>query len=67
MFSQIRDAAYSVALTVSLEQAKLLAGDRLAGATDHYVRRNQRLVADACEAIRRAYAPFAQPTGGSNP
>ena len=67
VFSQVRDAAYSVALTVSLEQAKLLAGHRLAGATDHYVRRNPGLVADACTAIRRAYAPFAQPTDlGSN-
>jgi integrase len=67
VFSQVRDAAYSVALTVSLEQAKLLAGHRLAGATDHYVRRNPDLVAEACAAIRRAYAPFEQPKlEGSN-
>lgn len=60
-FSQVRDAAYSVALTVSLEQAKLLAGHRLAGSADHYVRRNPTLVAAACKAIRQAYAPFMKP------
>lgn len=58
VFSRIRDAAYSLALTVSLEQAKLLAGHRLAGAADHYVRRNPQMVAEACREIRRAFAPF---------
>lgn len=58
VFSRIRDAAYSIALTVSLEQAKLLAGHRLAGAADHYVRRNPQMVGEACKEIYRAFTPF---------
>ena len=55
VFSQVRDAAYTVALTVSLEQAKFLAGHRLSGASDHYVRRNAQMVAGACAAIAKEY------------
>jgi integrase len=54
-FSQIRDAAYSVALGVSWEQAELLAGHRLPGSSDNYLLRNPQLVAQACAAIGIAF------------
>ena len=55
-FSQIRDAAYSVACkTTNLDQARVLAGHRLPGSVDHYVRRRPDFVKDACEAIRKAF------------
>lgn len=47
-FSSIRDGSYTVALGVSLEQAKLLAGHRMSGSTDHYVRRNPEMVKSVC-------------------
>ena len=55
-FSDIRDASYTVACqSVSLDKAKILAGHRLSGATDHYVMRNPGFVQDACAAIAKAF------------
>jgi hypothetical protein len=54
-FAQIRDAAFTTACRVSLDQARVLAGHRLPGAVDHYVLRDPQMVADACAAIRAAY------------
>jgi integrase len=42
-FSQLRDAAFTVAATTSLDQARVLAGHRIGA--DHYVRRNPQFVA----------------------
>lgn len=54
-FSWIRDAAYGAALSVSHAQAELLAGHRLPGTADNYLRRNPQLVADAWAAIAKAF------------
>ena len=64
-FSWIRDAAYTTALqSTSFDKAELLAGHRLPGTADAYLRRNPQLVAPACEAIRTAfYAAKAKPKG----
>lgn len=55
-FAHIRDGAETAAIEggADLTQAKLLAGHRV-GISDHYVRRNPKMVADACEAIERHY------------
>ncbi len=54
--SDIRDAAYTVACrSVSLDKARILAGHRLPGSTDHYVQRNPQFVAEACTAIAKAF------------
>ena len=56
VFSRIRDAAYSIACqTASLDKAKILAGHRLSGSSDFYIRRNPQFVAECCEAIRKAF------------
>jgi integrase len=60
-FGQIRDAAFTVACRVSLDQARVLAGHRLPGASDHYIRRAPQFVAGACEAIRAEF--YAKPEG----
>ncbi len=56
-FDMIRDGAYSAAIEggADVNDARLLAGHRLAGVSDAYVRRNPRMVARACAAIERAY------------
>lgn len=55
-FSMVRDAAYTIACqTVSLDKARVLAGHRLPGSSDHYIKRNPQFVAEACEAIRREF------------
>lgn len=55
-FSWIRDAAYSIALgRSSFAEAEMLAGHRLPGTADNYLRRNPQLVAKACQAIREAF------------
>lgn len=55
-FGDIRDAAYTYACrAVTLDKAKILAGHRLSGSTDHYVARNPQFVAPACAAIREAF------------
>ena len=56
-FSWIRDAAYSTAMQATdFAKAELLAGHRLPGTADAYLRRNPHLVATACDAIHKAYA-----------
>ncbi len=54
-FAMIRDAAFTTACRVSLDQARVLAGHRLPGAVDHYVLRAPQFVADACKAIHDAF------------
>jgi integrase len=55
VFGQVRDAAFTIACRSGLDQARVLAGHRLPGASDHYVRRNPAFVAAACNAIRAAF------------
>ena len=55
VFPQIRDAAFTTACRVDLDQARVLAGHRLPGAVDHYVLRRPQAVADACAAIRAEF------------
>jgi integrase len=57
-FAEIRDAAFTCACRIGSDPARVLAGHRLPGATDHYVRRDPQFVADACAAIRKEYGPF---------
>jgi integrase len=55
-FSMIRDAAFSIACSAgSLEAARALAGHRLPGVTDYYLKRNVGFVAAACDAVRAAF------------
>lgn len=63
--ADIRDGAYTEAVQgegVEFVHAQILAGHRAAGMADMYVRRNPRMVAKACEAVRQAYilAPAAK-------
>jgi integrase len=60
-FAQIRDGSFTTACRVSLDQAKILAGHRLSGATDNYVLRNPQFVAEVCAAIRHAYVSKVRP------
>lgn len=55
-FDTIRDGGYTAAIEggASETHAKLLAGHSVR-MSDHYVRRNPKMVADACEAIERHY------------
>ncbi|HEV2294070.1 MAG TPA: tyrosine-type recombinase/integrase [Tepidisphaeraceae bacterium] len=56
VFSMIRDAAFTIACRAStLDQARVLAGHRLPGASDHYIRRAPQFVVDACRAIRAEF------------
>ncbi len=54
--SDIRDGSYTAAVEAGadLTHAKILAGHAV-GIPDHYLRRNPKMVADACEAIARHY------------
>ena len=61
-FSHLRDAAYTLALKVSWQQAEMIAGHQLPGTSDHYLRRNPGLVKEACEAIRAGYLPRPRKT-----
>ncbi len=56
-FEFIRDGAYTAAVDggASVDQAKMLAGHRVAGVSDYYLKRNPRMVAEACAAIEQAY------------
>ena len=55
-FDNIRDGAYTAAVDggADVNQAKMLAGHRV-GISDHYLKRNPAMVADACRAIGEAY------------
>jgi integrase len=54
--SQLRDGAYTAAASanVNSEICRLLGGHRC-GIQDHYVRRNPKMVAPACDAVRDHY------------
>ena len=56
-FDQIRDGAETASVLggADVAHAKLLAGHAISGMTDKYVKRNPKMVADACEAIRAHY------------
>lgn len=64
--SDIRDGAYTAAITggADANQAMLLAGHRT-GMKDAYVRRNPKMVADACAAIEAAYFDDADQIDGA--
>lgn len=55
-FAHIRDGAYSAAVEggADVVHAQILAGHKT-GVQDHYIRRNPRMVADACDAIEKHY------------
>jgi integrase len=55
--ADLRDGAFTEAVQgqgVQFNHAQILAGHR-SGMADHYVRRNPKMVAEACEAVRKAY------------
>jgi hypothetical protein len=58
-FADVRDGAYTAAINEGAhpDHARILAGHRVAGTTDHYVKRQPRIVADACAAIEKVYFP----------
>jgi integrase len=52
-FCMVRDAAFTIACAeTTSDMARVLAGHRLAGAVDNYVRRAPMFVRPACDAIR---------------
>lgn len=55
-FAHIRDGAYTAAVEggADVNDAKMLAGHRV-GIADHYLKRNPKMVADACKTIEKAY------------
>jgi integrase len=57
-FNQIRDGAYTAAIEGGAEpmHAQILAGHRT-GIKDSYVKRNPKMVADACASIEKHYFP----------
>jgi len=57
--SHIRDGAFTAAAEalptgVGLDMCRLLAG-QACGVADHYIKRNPKMVASACEAVEKAY------------
>ncbi len=56
-FQHIRDGGYSAAIQGGASEtvAKILAGHRIKGMSDSYVKRNPQMVAVACRAIERHY------------
>lgn len=56
-FESIRDGSYTAAVEggANVDQAKMLAGHRVTGVSDYYLKRNPRMVAEACAAIEKAY------------
>lgn len=59
-FGDIRDASYTIACrNCTLDKAKILAGHRLSGASDHYVQRNPGFVKAAILAIHDVFFPVA--------
>ena len=55
-FGMVRDASYSEAAAIDVDQARMLCGHKLAGQADAYLRRRPDLVAEACTAIAKAFA-----------
>jgi integrase len=66
-FDMIRDGAYTAAVKggASIDQARMLAGQRVSGVTDYYLKRDPRMVADACAAIEKHY--FGSPDAEAEP
>lgn len=56
-FENFRDSAQTAAIEggASSDKIKLLAGHAIGGMSDDYIRRNPRMVAEACAAIERHY------------
>ena len=56
-FDMIRDGAYTAAVNggASIDQARMLSGQRVSGMADHYLKRDPRMVAEACVAIEEYY------------
>lgn len=65
-FQHIRDGAYTAAIErgASEELTKILAGHKIHGMSDAYVKRRPRMVADACSAIEQHY--FGNAHGSAN-
>ncbi len=58
--NQIRDGAYTAAASgddVTEKAMKILAGHKIGGDTDAYIKRNPKMVKTACEAIEAHYYP----------
>ena len=55
--AQVRDGAYSAAIEGGASEtiAKILAGHKISGMSDAYIKRNPKMVAEACEAIEQHY------------
>ena len=51
------DRAYSAAIEGGASEtiAKILAGHKISGMSDAYIKRNAKMVSEACEAIERHY------------
>jgi integrase len=56
-FQHIRDGAYTAAIEhgASEEHAKILAGHKIRGMSDAYIKRRPKMVTDACAAIEQHY------------
>lgn len=56
-FGHIRDGGYTAAITggLTVDQARILAGHKLAGVSDDYIKRNPKMVAKACKSIAKEY------------
>lgn len=65
--SQLRDGALTAAASANVNSqiCSLLAGHR-SGIADHYVKRNPKMVAPACEAIHRCYFGRSGPEMGGH-
>jgi integrase len=61
-FASIRDGAFTVGSQngATNDQAKMLAGHKLPGVSDHYLKRNPQMVATACAAIESHYFSAAR-------
>lgn len=55
--AHVRDGAYSAAIEGGATEtiAKILAGHKISGMSDAYIKRNPKMVAEACEAIEQHY------------
>jgi integrase len=54
-FSGLRDAAFTTACGVSMDEARVLMGHKMPGVGDNYLQRNPGFVRKSCEAIRKAF------------
>ncbi len=56
-FAQVRDGAYTAAIEGGASEtiAKILAGHKISGMSDAYIKRNPKMVAEACLAIEKHF------------